>query len=272
MGENSMRETYLLWENGAPGQINGCEEPKIHYCPAEHKTHSGTVVIFAGGAYTGRAPHEDVGYAEFLNADGMSVFYVDYRVAPYQYPCALLDARRAVRFVRANAERFGIDPQKIAVMGSSAGGNLCALLTSGLDAFPEEGKDALDAVDGMPNAQILCYPYISMTDPELRIDWCSRTLFGEDRMGLCEEISPECNVCSRTPTTFIFHTAADSLVNVIHSYSYASALRRNGTPVEMHIFPDGDHGLGLSAGDSDVLRHDAQWGELLLRWLSYNKF
>lgn len=268
-------KTCLLWENGAPGQLEGCEVPVIHYCPAKNKTHTGTVVIFAGGGYVMRAPHESVGYAEYLNAAGFDVFYTDYRIQPYYYPCALLDARRSVRFVRAHAEEYGIDPAKIAVMGSSAGANLCTFLTSDLGAFPQETGDALDAVDSMPNAQILCYPYIFMDDPGLSVGWCNDVLFGEGSKAAAAEAAPEHHICSRTPQTFIFHTAADNVVNVIHSYRYAAELRKREIPVEMHIFPDGGHGLGLCnlpQHDFPAARHDAQWGSLLINWLCYLGF
>ena len=118
-------KTFDLWEN-APLQIEGEETPRIRYFEAEEKRGDGTVIVFAGGGYMRRSEHEADKYALFLNSLGLDSFVLDYRILPYRYPAALIDARRAVRFVRANAEKFGIDPSKIAVMGSSAGGHLAA--------------------------------------------------------------------------------------------------------------------------------------------------
>ena len=106
-----------LWENTPPDYTEG-EIPKLTYYPAESKKGRGTVVICPGGGYSGRANHEGEGYAVFLNECGLDAFVLDYRVAPNRFPTPLLDARRAVRYVRANAEKYGINPEKIAIMGS----------------------------------------------------------------------------------------------------------------------------------------------------------
>ena len=119
-----------LWEDVIPGFIEEATVPMIHYYPADKKCGKGCVVIFPGGGYSGRAAHEGQGYAEFFAKNGIDSFVVDYRVKPTLFPYPLLDARRAVRYVRANAEKYGIDPEKIAVMGSSAGGHLAALVST----------------------------------------------------------------------------------------------------------------------------------------------
>lgn len=109
-------DTYLLWNEKAPGADT--EVPILEaYIPAERKSRA-AFLILPGGAYAGRAPHEGVGYAEFLNAFGISAFVVGYRVSPATFPDPLLDARRAMRYLRANAEKFDIDKDKIAVIGS----------------------------------------------------------------------------------------------------------------------------------------------------------
>ena len=107
-----------LWKN-PPGTYD--EIPSMDYYSPENKMCDGAIIIFPGGAYSHRAEHEGRGYAEFFSSLGISSFVVNYRVAPHKFPCPLLDARRAVRYVRANAEIFGINPEKIAVIGSSAG-------------------------------------------------------------------------------------------------------------------------------------------------------
>ncbi|MBO7292531.1 MAG: alpha/beta hydrolase, partial [Clostridia bacterium] len=167
---------YPLWEGTFPGTAT--ETPAVTFYPPAEKKSDAAVVIFPGGGYHHRAKHEGEGYAEFLNGFGIAAFVVDYRVTPAYFPDPLLDARRAVRFVRANAERFGIDPQKIAVMGSSAGGHLAALVSTYLERIEGEGVDAIDEFDALPNAQVLCYPVIS-SDERIAHVGSFRTLLGD---------------------------------------------------------------------------------------------
>ena len=264
-------KSYKLWNN-TPYYMEGEEDPQIHYYPAENKTHDGTVVIFPGGGYTHRAEHEGKGYAEFLNAQGMDAFVVDYRIAPYSYPAQLLDARRAVRFVRYRAEEFGIAPDKIGVMGSSAGGNLIALLCTHTTPIDGEMTDEIDAVDSMPNAQIHCYSYISFVEDGLRVDWCTERLFHDAVDENAEALSPETHIPDDAPPAFLFHTAADRTVNVIHSLRYAENLRKKNVRCEVHIFPDGDHGMGLGTRTDRGNPHAAQWPGLLWNWLCHIGF
>lgn len=252
-----------LWEK-TPGL---CEEvPQITpYVPAERKS-DGAVVIFPGGGYAGRADHEGRGYAEFLNATGITAFVVDYRVAPHHFPLPLLDARRAVRWVRANALEYGIDPQKIAVMGSSAGGHLAALTATYTDSLPDEALDAIDGQDSHPNAQILCYPVICAPNGDGVAHMGSyQNLIGGGNTALEQKLDPIHNITAQTPPAFIWHTSDDDCVNVINSYRYATALRGQNIPVELHVLPHGPHGMGLAPGNDYI----ARWADWLIRWFSY---
>ena len=251
--------TYPLWEMGAPGDAT--EVPTItHYPPAKRKSNA-AFVIFPGGAYVGRAPYEGEGYAEFLNDFGINAFVVAYRVMPAAFPAPLLDARRAVRFVRANAERFGIDPHKIAVIGSSAGGHLAALVSTFCEAIEGEGIDEIDEIDALPNAQALCYPVVSSDDTIGHLGSYHHLL--GDLYDRKDAYSPELLVTAATPPAFLWHTANDSVVDVRNSYRYATALREAGVPCEVHVFPFGSHGMGVVYASPHVL----QWVELLRRWL-----
>ena len=250
---------YPLWPKGIPGAST--EIPSAVFYPPKEKRSRAAVIVFPGGGYTGRANHEGYGYAEFLNEAGVTAFVVHYRVRPAEFPDQLLDARRAVRFVRANAESFGIDPDKIIVMGSSAGGHLAALVSTYRDTLEGEGDDPLDAVSPIPNAQVLCYPVIS-SDERFSHAGSFRTLLG-DRYGERDTISPDLLVSETTPPAFIWHTSTDAAVNVINSYRYATALHEAGVPCELHTFPVGSHGLGLAP----ALPHVAQWTGLLKRWM-----
>lgn len=244
-----------LWPNGE-------HSTEIHFYEAENKKTDAAVIIFPGGGYSHRAEHEGKGYAEFLQSEGISSFVVDYRLTPDFFPLPLLDARRAVRFVRSNAEKFGIDPKKIAVMGSSAGGHLAAMEATYKEAIDGEGVDEIDKIDFIPDAQILCYPVILPYGNEFAHEGSYKKLLGEDNLSFAPKIDPVANVCEATPQAFIWHTAEDASVNVINSYEYARALRLNNVPVEMHIFPYGKHGLGILRAPD----HVKQWTGLLINW------
>ncbi|MBE6541220.1 MAG: alpha/beta hydrolase [Ruminococcaceae bacterium] len=249
-----------FWEN-IPGM---CEvEPLLEYYPAEEKITKATVVILPGGGYSHLAEHEGKGYAEYFNSIGMDAFVCKYRVAPHKFPLPLLDARRAIRYVRFNAEKFGIDPDRIAVMGSSAGGHLAGLVTNYTDPIDFEDIDEIDKISPFPNATILCYAVGHMPDSTGVAHKGSFDNLLENRVNV-ERYSTDLLVNDSTPPAFIWHTSDDNCVNVINSYLYAKALREHNIPHEMHIFPRGNHGLGLAKN----VPHVAQWTTLLKNWLA----
>ena len=252
-----------LWNN-TPGIV--LETPIITPFVPNEKKCDAAVVIFPGGGYAIRADHEGSGYAQFLNEQGIPAFVVDYRVSPHTFPLQLLDARRAIRFVRAKADEFGIDKNKIAVMGSSAGGHLAALVSTYTKPIDFEKLDEIDNEDFLPNAQILCYPVICHPQEDgIAHEGSYKNLLGDNYPALAKSLDPALNVTESTPATFIWHTADDSSVNVINSYTYATNLRKNNVSCEMHIFPSGAHGLGLAENDP----HVSQWAGLLLNWFKY---
>ena len=251
-------EIIHLWDN-VPA-LQG-EEPVLEYFPAENKTTDATMVIFPGGGYAFRSAYEGEGYARFLNTLGMDAFVCEYRVLPNRFPLPLLDARRAVRYVRANAEKYSVSPDKIGAMGSSAGGHLAALLSNYIGTIGYEGEDELDRVDPFPNLAVLCYPAICQVDEDdLAVYGCFMNLVHDKPHA---DYYADNLVHNNTPPTFIWATYEDSCVNVISSYIYATALRNHKIPHELHIFTGGDHGLGL-AEDNE---HVGQWTGLLTNWL-----
>lgn len=263
--ENS---TIDLW-NQTPGL---CEEiPTITPYLPENKKSNMAIIIFPGGGYCMRAEHEGKGYAEFLAENGYTAFVVDYRVAPHQFPLPLLDARRAVRFVRFYAEKYGIDKNKIAVMGSSAGGHLAAFCATYFNPIEFESMDEIDKEDFVPNYQILCYPVISLFGKGITHFGSGKSLLGERLPETCEEMSPHLLVSSKTPPAFIWHTFADEIVNVKNSLMYAQRLKDHEISAEIHIFPDGKHGLGLALGEDATSKYVSEWSRLLLRWLEYSE-
>ena len=255
--------TYKLWPDGY------ADEVIITAVTPKCKTPDCAVIAFPGGAYADLAEYEGKDYACFFAEHGIVSFSVNYRVRPHKYPEQLSDARRAVQYVRANAEKYGINKDKIAVIGSSAGGHLAALLSTSSDELDCTINDNIFEESYMPNAQILCYPVIC--NPEFKgISHSAsyKNLLGEDYSALSKGVDPCILVRDDTPQAFIWHTAGDNGVNVINSYRYAEHLKLHGIPVELHIFPDGKHGLGLA----ESFPHVAQWKGLLLNWLDHIGF
>ena len=253
--------------------------PLIHFYPASDKKSDAAIIIFAGGGYMSRAKHESKNYADFFAKAGINSFVVDYRVNPDLFPAPLCDARRSVRFVRYYSEKYGIDKDKIAVIGSSAGGHLAALVSTYRGELEGEGADEIDRESYLPNAQILCYPVINTTDSEIWSLYSVNGLLGSDNLAFAPNVSPDLIVDESAPQAFIWHTATDGSVNVINSYNYAIALRRKNVPVEMHIFPEGPHGIGLAENsmwegkyDQKMLSYIGRWADLLKSWLSYIGF
>ena len=256
-----MTEIFELWENGTT----------MTYYKPENKTKRAAVVIFPGGGYWGRAEHEGKGYADFLNQNGITAFVVDYRVHPNRFPLPLLDARRAMRYVRHHADKFGIDKDKIAAMGSSAGGHLVSILSTYHKAIEGEGVDIIDNEKYLPDKQILCYPVINLYDEEITHIGSGDALIGDSLQqgGSVEkrrELSANLIADENTPEAFIWHTFADELVNVQNTLEYATRLRQVGVCAEVHIYPYGKHGLGLANEDSRNEPHVAQWGEALIKF------
>lgn len=258
-----MSEKILLWDNEIPGYIEGADVPAIHYFAPKERRSSAAVVIFAGGAYKLRANHEGAGYAEFLAENGISAFVVDYRVMPTRHPYPLLDARRAVRYVRANADKFGIDGDKIAVMGSSAGGHLAALVSTYKGKIDGEGVDALDSVCPMPNLQLLCYPVLDI----LGHSGSFFNLLGDRTQPLHRSVTPYLIAEKDAPPMFLWHTAEDTSVDINSSFRYATRLHEFGIPVELHVYKRGWHGLGLANDEKHDFPYVRGWEQHMLAFL-----
>ena len=259
-------QTIQIWEGHVPGEIGEDGAPVLKYFPAENKITDATVVIFAGGGYTHRARHEGEAYAELINSWGMDAFVMDYRVNPILFPFPLLDARRAIRYIRANAEALRINEKKIAAMGSSAGGHLAALVSTYRDTILGEGQDCIDNEDAIPNMQILAYPVLDIDGHRSSFEM----LLG-DNIDRHEELTPRLLANEFTPPAFIWHTSTDDIVDVNNSLRYAQTLHRLGIQMEMHIYPTGTHGTGLANVNEKperVVPYLQRWPEELKRYLA----
>ncbi len=254
---------YNLWDN-TPLMIEGGEAPFIIHYPAKGKRSRSALVIFAGGGYGHKAKHEGENYAEFFSRAGIDCFVTYYRVKPYVFPVELLDARRAVRWVRANVEKFDIDPKKVAVIGSSAGGHLAALVSTYRKPVDGEGQDDIDEIDPTPNAQVLCYPVL---DPMGHLGSYLSLLGADKTSALWRSVTPYLIADERTPTCFMWHCEGDAVVDAANTLRYSQRLLELGISQELHIFPRGRHGIGLVDTDRFIGEEYMQsWADMVLAW------
>jgi acetyl esterase/lipase len=231
------------------------------------------VLICPGGGYGFVSYRESEPIALAFIAQGFNAFVLTYEVAPVvKHPQPLLDASRAMCIIRENAEKWSTDIDKIAVCGFSAGGHLAA----SLGVFWQEKylQEMLHIPEGMnkPNAMILSYPVIT-SQQGLAHRGSFYNLLGMDLdETIYETMSLEKYVSKNTPPAFIWHTFADSCVPVDNSLLFVQSMKNNNIPFEMHIFPEGNHGLSLCderTGNEDTLenRHAGKWFDLCVEWL-----
>jgi acetyl esterase/lipase len=260
-------QEMLLWENGAPGALGQADtdKPTITFYPAPRGSSGTAVIVAPGGGYVNLAmEHEGRQEAYWFNAMGVSAFVLKYRLGPrYHHPIELGDAQRAIRTVRARAADFSILPDRIGMMGFSAGGHLTSTAGTHFDAGKPDASDPIERVSSRPDFLILGYPVVSF-DPAIMHAGSRRSLLGENPdPKLVEDLSNELRVTPQTPPTFLFHTANDPAVPVENSVRFFLALRQAKVPAEMHIFENGAHGVGMDLADPAL----SPWTSLLLNWL-----
>jgi len=267
--------SFPLWPDGAPGAL-GKEDKDIPtltpYLPEPDKATGAAIVICPGGGYGGLAAHEGKDYARFMNEHGIAGFVLKYRLGSggYRHPVMLQDAARAVRTVRARAGVWKLDPKRIGIMGSSAGGHLASTLVTHFDAGKPDAADPIERASSRPDAGILCYPVITMG--KFTHQGSKRNLLGDDPAPeLVRELSNELQVTKDTPPCFIWHTYEDAGVPVENSLQFADALRQAGVPFDLHIYQRGPHGLGLGPRDwNPEKRHP--WTRDCAFWLQAQGF
>lgn len=259
----------LLWPEGAPLATGISDED----CPALtpfliEGSNKSAVIVFPGGGYAMRASdYEGDDVARWLNSLGISAFVLRYRVAPYSYPCALLDAQRAIRYVRFHAESLGISANRIGILGFSAGGHLAASASTHYDDGLIDSEDLIDHVSCRPDLLMLCYPVITMQPPYVHEGSRLNLLGNQPSSELLETMSNELQVTADSPPTFLWHTSDDE-VYVENSLLYAAALSRHKVPFDLHVYEKGRHGLGLALEDE----HVGTWTALCSIWLKRNLF
>ena len=262
-------ETIRLWPEDAPlakGQ-RPCDIPELTiYLPEKNERLAPGIVVCPGGAYSFHAvDKEGTAYAKFLNQHGIAAFVLKYRLGSanqggYRYPAPNLDAARAIRTLRANAKIWRLDPGRIGIMGSSAGGHLAAMTAVKNDDGNPKSEDAVERFSSRPDFAILCYAQTSM---DKRYGACagSKALLIGDNAATEADVAAYALVTDETPPCFVWHTFEDSTVPVRNALDFAQALERNLVPFSLHIYHSGAHGLGLGKGKTPH-----PWAEALLFW------
>lgn len=267
-------DEVLLWPNGAPGALGDGpgDKPSLTVYRPEGSPTGAAMLICPGGGYGILAKHEGQDYALFLNQKGVTCFVLRYRLgsAGYRHPVMLGDAARALRTIRSRASEWGVDADRIGVMGSSAGGHLAATLLTRSDAGDPAAADPVDRVSSRPDLGVLCYPVVTMEDPFAERG-SRKNLLGDNPAGeLKEGLSAEKHVSSGTPPCFVWHTWEDTVVKIENSLQFAAGLRSHGIRFDLHIYEKGAHGIGLK--DKPPFRNAHPWAADLVFWLKEHQF
>jgi len=264
-----------LWSHGAPGALGTApgDIPTITpYLPAPGTATGAALLVCPGGGYVYLAPHEGEGYARFFAAHGITCFVLAYRLGSngYHYPAMFMDVSRAMRTIRAKAADYGIDPHRIGIVGSSAGGHLASTLLTHFDAGKTADPDPIERQGDRPDLGILCYPVITMganTHAGSRLNLLGPTPSPD----LVNLLSNELQVTAATPPCFLFATWEDQAVKVENTLAFAAALRAHGVRFDLHIYEHGGHGMGLG-GPWDKPEQLHPWTRDCLYWLKLHQF
>jgi acetyl esterase/lipase len=254
------RQVLKLWEGQAPGQQGETEKdiPVIQaYWPKDDRATGAAMVVCPGGGYAGLANHEGPVVGEWLAENGIAAFVLRYRLGPkYHHPVQLGDAQRAIRYVRANAKDWEIDPRQIGILGFSAGGHLASSAATHYTPGDRKAPDKIERVSSRPDVQVLIYPVITMGDKTHA--GSKRNLLGEQPPAeLVELMSNEKQVTEKTPPCFIVHPPGDKAVPIENADMYVEALKKNGVKVEYIRQEIGPHGFGLKP----------EWTGRCIEWL-----
>ncbi len=249
-GEEPLQQIYGELEKSytTPKPLIEC------FLPDNKKSNSIGLIVFPGGGYGNLAAHEGKGYADYFAKQGIASFVVSYRLgtAGYRHPAMLEDGLAAIKTVRESAEQFGIDANKLGVIGSSAGGHLAVTVLTQYQNYES-------SINLRPDFGILCYPVVTMKSPHTHMGSRKNLLGDAPSDFLIEQCSGELCVTAATPPCFIWHTVEDKSVPVDNSQLLVAALKNSGIAYEAHFYEKGRHGLGLNA--------KFDWGSESIRWI-----
>ncbi|MEO7718957.1 MAG: alpha/beta hydrolase [Capsulimonas sp.] len=266
-----------LWTGDAPGALGKTPDdiPTLTpYLPDADKATGAAMLVLPGGGYSGVVmDHEGKAYAQWLNQHGIAAFVLLYRVGSHGYhdPIELGDASRAIRTIRSRAVEWKVDPHRVGVMGSSAGGHLASSLLTHFDSGDAKSKDPIEQQGSRPDLGVLCYAVITLTKPFAHEGSRDNLLgVGADQAAI-ERMSSELQVTPQTPPCFVWSTMEDTVVPVENSLMFAQALRKNHVPFDLHVYQRGGHGMGLG-DDTPPFAHAHPWTADLLYWLGEQGF
>jgi len=259
-----------LWEDAAPGAVGA--EPQDIPALTLHtpdKPDGSAIIVCPGGGYIFHADYEADPVADWLSTWGITGVVLRYRLSPrYHHPAPFQDLTRAVRLLRARSNELNLDPNRIGVMGFSAGGHLAAHVSTCFDSGKPKSPDAIERASSRPDVAVLVYPVISFTDLSHHTKTWEYLLENAPTSALRQSLSCETLVTSHTPATFLYHASGDPNVPVDNSFAYAAALRRAGVAFEMHLYDVCAHGVGLAQNHPTL----NTWPVLCARWLAAKRF
>lgn len=260
---------YIINEKSGAYLDRFCHTPSPTAMPNMLKRPA--VVVCPGGGYSSCCPREGdpVAY-QFLAAD-YNTFVLNYSINEHAvFPNSLLDLCAAMKLIREHAEEFGVIEDKIAVLGFSAGGHLTASLGVYWNDPEIMEKSGCKKGENKPNALMLIYPVISTSWMENN-DVMYRLVGDNDYNSYCKKLNLHTNVTKDTPPAFVCHTVRDGVVPCEDSIKFASSMIQAGVPCELHLFPNGPHGMALGTPETaGIYTSDvsfAQWSGLAINWL-----
>lgn len=263
---------FMLWTGSAPGALGSNPEDMPTLTPfyaASSNATGAAMIVCPGGGYSFLSTTlEGTYFAQWLNEQGISAFVLKYRLGPdgYQHPAMMLDAQRAIRYVRANSNDWNLDPDRLGIIGASAGGHLAATTMVHFDAGNPGSLDPVEQVSSRPDLGVLCYPVITMDDTYTHAGSKLNLLGESPDPALVEYLSTELQVTTDTPPAFLMHTEPDPKVPYLNSTMFADALASNAVPHELHLYPTGGHGVGLGSVPGNPADYHP-WTDECRHWL-----
>ncbi len=263
-------QTIRLWPGPAPdAKGNSCYDvPALTiFEPQPGAANGSAVIILPGGGYEHLAANlEGRQVADWFTSKGFAAFIVSYRLPAHGYllPVPLIDARRAIQTVRARAQDYHIAPNRIVLIGFSAGGHLAALAATQFVPGNPSAPDEIDRVSSRPDYLVLGYPWIGAVSTNYsHLNYCKMFKLTDECAALQAKYDPDLFASKDTPPTFIYHTFDDQTVPIEQSLGFFQALVKAGVQTEYHVFASGAHGSGLGKGNPSL----DQWPGLLETWL-----
>lgn len=268
--ENSLK-MEVVEDERIGRRISKVHEPAIEvYLPAESNRNGTGVVICPGGGYAILAwDWEGIEMAKWLNSLGISAFVLRYRLPQWETNAckdkvALMDGKRAMRYVRSKAKEWKLDPKKIGIMGFSAGGHLASSVSTHFDMGDAKSENPIETVSDRPDFSILIYPVITMDTTYTHMRSRKNLLGASPTKKRASYYANEAQISTQTPPAILIHANDDKGVVPENSIKYYLGLREHGISAALHIFESGGHGFSFAEDKGTV----AKWPELCEGWLN----